>query len=94
MSDNDGTPLMGIVSADETYVGGKPRNPGQAKAKMPAVALVEKGGRARSRVQLDVTRETLHAQIRANVHPSSTIMTDDAAAYKGIGKHFAGGHSQ
>lgn len=92
MKSDDSSPLSGTVSVDETYVGGKPRNPGEVKAKMPVVALVEKGGRARSCVQLDVTRNTLHTQIKANVHPSSTIHTDDAIAYKGIGKHFDGGH--
>lgn len=84
--------LSGVVSVDETFVGGRPRNPGQEKPKMPVVALVEKGGRARGRVVLDVTKATLHKHILTNVDKSATIMSDEWIGYKGIGQHFEGGH--
>ena len=85
--------LKGVVSVDETYVGGKPRNPGQSKPKMPVVTLVEKGGRARSKVTLDVTAKTLRKHMLANIDKSATIMTDELATYKGIGKSFAAHHT-
>lgn len=82
----------GVVDVYETFVGGKPHNPGQEKPKMPVVALVEKGGRARPKVVLDVTKATLHKHILINVEKSATIMTDEWKGYGGIGKHFEGGH--
>ena len=98
MRTEDMEKLMGTVSVDETYVGGKPRNPGEGKPKMPVVALVEKGGRARSKVTTDVTRATLRKHMTANIDRSATIMTDEAKTYMGIGKFFQGhktvNHSQ
>lgn len=81
--------LMGTVSVDETYVGGKPRNPGESKPKMPVVALVEKGGRVRSRVTTDVTASNLRKFMVENIDASATIMTDEAPMYKTTGKAFA-----
>lgn len=94
--------LKGDVEVDETYVGGKPRrdnlqtgrkNPGgRGTAKVPVVALVERGGKAHCRVVTDVSSMTLKGAIREAVSENSTIFTDEWAAYKGIGKEFDGGH--
>ncbi len=98
--------LQGDVTADETYVGGKPRKGGRkikrnandmaivgrGTPKIPVVALVERGGRARSWPIYHVNAKTLKSAIRENVDPSATIMTDEFVSYKGIGKHFEGGH--
>ena len=96
MRDNVGI-LSGQVEVDETYVGGKPRYKGQSKRgrgtkKTPVVALVERTGRVHSRVVTNVTGTTLKAAIRENVSSESVILTDDFRAYRGIGKHFVGGH--
>jgi transposase-like protein len=108
--------LDGTVEVDETYVGGKPRNPsvqqinamtyderkpyfaarsqyrGRGTKKVPVVALVERGGRVRARVVTDVTADSLGRAIRESVRPSAAIHTDELSSYRGIGKHFAGGH--
>jgi transposase-like protein len=92
MKGDDTTLLSGTISADEAYIGGKPRNPGQVVTKMPVLTLVEKGGRARTRVECNVNAATLHGHILRNVDRSSKIVTDEHRGYMGIGKHFAGGH--
>jgi len=94
--------LEGTVMVDETYVGGEPKNKhghGRTKAKggrgtdkQPVVALVERGGRVRSWPIANITARTLQDAIRDNVHPSAGIQTDQLMSYKGVGKHFAGGH--
>jgi transposase-like protein len=89
--------FCGAVEVDETYVGGKPRYPGQSRrgrgtSKTPVMVLVERNGRARSTPVERVDGKTLHAEIRENVHVSATIVTDELHVYRGIGKHFQGGH--
>src|SRR2546423_113964 len=39
-----------------------------------------------------VDAKSLHAAIRENVHVSARLMTDEWKSYRGIGKHFEGGH--
>ena len=81
--------LGGIVEADETYVGGKPRNkghkPGPAKGwldrKTPVVSLVERGGKIRSFVTADVTAANVGRILAENVSRDSHLMTDSAPLY-------------
>jgi transposase-like protein len=91
--------LRGVVEADETYVGGKPRKGngepskrGRGTSRTPVMVLVERGGRPKAFTVPNVTGRTLKTAIRQNVLPKSTIMTDDFLAYKGIGRGFDGGH--
>jgi len=83
--------LSGTIEADETYVGGKTRGRGRhfMGNKVPVVSLVERGGRVRSQVMKRVTGKNLKAVLKANIHPSATIMTDDFYAYRGAAKDFA-----
>lgn len=102
LADMEGICLRGTVECDETYVGGKPRfrgtaeNPinkrGRGTKKTPVVGMVERGGRVHTRVVPNVTAETLRSAIREVVDYQSTIMTDENAAYRGIGVEYAGGH--
>jgi transposase-like protein len=91
--------LKGTVEVDETYVGGKPRPGSDEKAKRgrgtkktPVMALVERDGRVRARKIDRVDGATLKGAIRENVDRSARIMTDEWAAYHGIGTEFRGGH--
>jgi transposase-like protein len=98
-------PLKGVVECDEAYVGGKPRKGerdaagnlvkhkrGTGTLKTPVIALIERDGRARTRVVERVNADNLKMAIRDNVNQQATIMTDELALYTGIGSEFAGGH--
>jgi transposase-like protein len=96
--DPDAPKLGGIVEADETYVGGKPR-PGDGKIhkrgrgtdKTPVFAIVERDGDIR-RVVADVTGKTLKAVILEQVDSRARLVTDEFLSYKGLGSYFDGGH--
>lgn len=93
-----GEKLTGTVEADETYVGGKPRNKGphnkrgRGTSKTPVVGMVERDGKARLKVLPRVTSKNLKAALDEYVDPSSRLITDELHAYKSIGRGFAGGH--
>lgn len=97
--------LEGVVEVDSTYVGGKARGrvtpeqrrraraagkPIRRHNKVEVVGLIERGGRARARVQID--EYTLKDAILEAVDTSATIQTDEHIAFRGIGKHYEGGH--
>ncbi len=89
--------LKGVLHADEVFVGASPRTSREHREKrtdkQPVAILVEKDGpKAHIKVVCDVTRDTLHKHILEVADPSSTIMTDEASVYRGIGEHFDGGH--
>jgi hypothetical protein len=91
--------LAGRVEMDETYVGGKPRSgnneprkTGRGTKKAAVVALVERDGKARAFPIERVNAATLKGAVRANVDRSAMILTDEWAAYRGLGKEFKGGH--
>lgn len=98
MADSVVGPLSGQVEVDETYVGGKPRNKGphnkrgHGTKKQPVMALVERGGKVKTKPIADITAKTLKQFIRENVDRSATILSDENAAYAGIGAEFDGGH--
>jgi hypothetical protein len=89
--------LPGIVEADESYVGGKPRFKGKSKRgrgtkKTPVLSVVQRKGNVRARVIPDVTAKTLQDAIKENVHISARIITGEFSSYNGIGNDFPGGH--
>jgi hypothetical protein len=87
-----------VIEADETYVGGKPRNkqPGKGPVKgwlqtrkLPVVSLVERGGQIRSFVTADVTARNIGRILQENASLDSHLMTDSSNVYKyGVGKPF------
>lgn len=82
-----------IVEIDETYIGkleGQTKSPmGGAAHKNIVLTLVERGGVARS-FHIDSTSIADIAPIlRANIHPETNIMTDEARQYVGLGEEFA-----
>jgi transposase-like protein len=92
------TLLGGVVEADTCYVGGKPRPHApevkqRKDRKTEVMALVERGGNIRAFPMWErVTYKTLRDAVVKNVHPSATLMTDEASSFHGLGKHYAGGH--
>ncbi len=88
--------MTGIVEADETYVGARNKRgtkrgrPGPDSHKTPVVSLVQRGGKVRSQVMMNVTGKNLKAALREHVDPSATLMTDEYSVYTKPGREFAG----
>ncbi len=93
--DEDGAPLKGIVEADETFYGGKPRyhqnRRGPRKrtdptAKKPVVGMVERGGSVKAWVTSDVKSRTIRPLMQEHVLPASMVFTDEAHQYGLVGR--------
>src|ERR1043166_1239567 len=85
--------LKGVVEVDETYVGGKATGTGKTgrsptSNKACVVSLVERGGKARSRVIDRVTSENLHGAIMEHIQDGSTVVTDDFMGYRNMPRIF------
>lgn len=93
-----------VVEADETYLGKRDGNPSKPDvfvsgfgwmkhppkdSQRKIVALVERGGAARSFVVDRVTKATVTKILFTNADRKSVLMTDEAAFYKAPGAHFA-----
>ncbi len=92
--------LSGRVVADETWIGGAPRNRHGHKQsehmqgehdRVPVMALVSREtGEVRSRVIPDVTGETLRSVLHEHVDPAATCLhTDQSLGYRKIAGEFA-----
>ena len=90
------TLLQGIVEADETYVGGKPRKRnrrkddkpnkrGRGTKKTPVIGAVERGGKVVARVATDLSGRGILAFLKEAVEPAgSELVTDEAMAYNAV----------
>lgn len=98
MLTNEGELLQGIIEADETYVGGKPRKanrrdddpkgPGKTR-KTQVVGMVERGGRVVARVAGPAGTRLKRANdlIRKVVDCSASLLiTDEGPAYRSLHK--------
>jgi transposase-like protein len=85
--------LDGTVEVDETYVGGKVKGMGRHYTgnKTPVVSLVQRDGKARSRVMACVTGNNLKAVIQDNVVEGSKLYTDQFRPYRRAAKGFKHG---
>jgi transposase-like protein len=61
--------------------------------KTPVVAGIERGGRVKAKVVTNVTAETLTQNVREMVDTSATLITDERASYKTVGREYAAHHS-
>ncbi|MDE0681456.1 MAG: IS1595 family transposase [Candidatus Poribacteria bacterium] len=98
MSKKGGVLLQGIVEADETYIGGRPRKEnkkedrepaprGRGTDKTPVIGVVERGGKVVAEVAEKLTgRRILEFIKRAVKIEDSELMTDEYHAYNAIGR--------
>lgn len=100
MLTEEGEMLQGIVEADETYVGGKPRKEnrrdddkpnkrGRGTKKAAVIGAIERGGRVVARVADDLTGKGILKFLSGVVNPNGSILvTDELAAYNEAAKIF------
>jgi hypothetical protein len=91
---DDGSPLGGegkTVEADEAYIGGKTWKQAYRKTapKKIIVALVERGGRARSFHIANIDAGKLRGALVTNVDRASHLRTDGSVVYTRVGMEFA-----
>lgn len=98
MATKGNTLLKGIIEADETYIGGKPRKGnkrkddepvkrGRGTSKTAVIGAVERGGHVIAKVADDLTGQSIMRFIKdiASVDESE-LMTDEFKGYLTIGK--------
>jgi transposase-like protein len=92
--------LQGIVEADETYIGGKPRKGkknddgtpnkrGRGTKKIPVVGMIERGSRVMAKAvkKTQLKAKDLNALVRGHVDiKKSVLITDEYKGYLGISK--------
>lgn len=96
MASQDNVILQGIIEADETYVGGKPRQSndrnadsenkrGRGTKKTPIIGAIQRGGEVVARVATDLTGRGILEFLRNFVNPNGSIlMTDEYKAYNTV----------
>lgn len=95
-SDQGSILLQGIVEADETYVGGKPRKAnkreddepaprGRGTSKTPVIGVVERGGKVVAQVADSLKGKAVVKFLRSAVIPEgSVLITDEFKAYNAM----------
>ncbi len=96
MKDKSGGPLAGMLEADETYVGGKPRRHPSKRAgrsqrdiqresyqnKVPVFGVLERGGRVRAMPIKGISKMRVIKALTENVDTErSTLVTDESPLY-------------
>ena len=88
--------LQGIIEADETYVGGRPRKGnqrdddtpsprGRATKKTPVIGAVERGGNVVARIATDLSGKGILRFIKSAVDTDgSLLITDEYRAYRAL----------
>ena len=79
VSDAPEEKLSGVVEVDETFVGGVGDGRKKFSRLTPVVALIEQGGKMKTRVVASVCQKNLGRVLRECVDTSATLCTDDPA---------------
>lgn len=99
--------LMGVIEADETYIGGKPRKSdrndddppkrGRGTKKLPVIAAVARKGKVVAEPSPKVTAKTLKAFLGRHIDAdNSVLITDEFPVYRRMGDwvpHFTINHT-
>jgi transposase-like protein len=80
--------LKGTVEIDETFVGGKGDRETRYVRRTPLVALIQRGGKARTKVVASVTQKNLRSCLQECAGKDTVINTDQAGVYIGLQKTF------
>ncbi|MFZ3057946.1 MAG: IS1595 family transposase [Minisyncoccales bacterium] len=79
----DSTKLKGTVEADETYIGGRIKNPHKRfKNKTAVMGMVSRKGEVRSMKISDAQTHILLGNLKDNVQIGSRLITDDNHGYR------------
>jgi transposase-like protein len=95
-----GSKLGGEVEADETFIGGKPRNMHVSKRqrritgtggkdKTAVMGMLERGGNVRTVVIPNQKRAALQTEVRKHVEAGSALYTDSLPSYTGLAQDYA-----
>ena len=90
LMEQNGDMLSGVVEADETYYGGVRRTNVRMENKTPIVGAVERGGSVKANILLNKSERSIAPFIEKNVKMGSSLITDEAPVYKGIGGYTHG----
>ena len=108
MMDGRAELLQGVIEADETYIGGKPRKanqrehrkpakPGRGTTKTAVLGAVERGGKVVAQATASVSGKAIVGFLKRNMDPKgSLLITDQYPAYnstKGFTSHAVINHS-
>lgn len=91
MMQESGSPLSGIVEADETYVGGKRRTKERWDNKTAIVGIVEKQknvGQVKAFTTPHADATVTLPFLKSNIMPGSTLHTDDSKIYYRVKRDF------
>ena len=91
--------LSGNVEVDETFIGGLAKNMHKHKreekiqgrgsvGKTAVMGMLERKGRVLAKVIERTDRETLHAEVKANVEKDSNLFTDEWRSYRGLDEQY------
>lgn len=92
---NDLGPMVGEVEIDETFVGGLDKNRHARRrvgnkshgGKTPVMGVKQRNGMVKARPVANVDSFEAYRFIRQNVAPGTTIYTDGAGIYQGLGQY-------